>query len=207
MIKEQFWLPTFQDIPSVETKRTSPQPIIENYIPPSPSELNYHPLDLNFRGRLHIWLNDMLINGNFPLNEVLTDTQSQFVSLYLNPQSETNIWLNQDEVSAQVYGDPKIKYFRNSLMRALVRVQRRYAIGERAIEILKPPNISYQKLIESNVHTIDMLERCSSETLQQISTSRPIFMYLKEEMHIHFPDWNPQVTFVSELPPEEASKF
>lgn len=204
---EQLWFLQLKDIPKVKVERTQSQPNIDYYIPPSRSELNFHPLDLNFRGRLHIWMNHMLKEGNFPLNEILSDTQTLLVSLYLNPQTTDNKWLNQEEVSAQVFGDPKIKNFRSNLLMSLIRVQRRYTLGPKAIEILKPPNILYRHLIANDIISIDQLQQCPPDSLRKICTSRPIFNELKVKMQDFFPDWNPKVVFVSELPADKASKF
>jgi len=211
MIKKEFEqkrLPLFGDIVPQARERRYPQPRAISAYPPDVNELFAVPLNLNFRKRLGIWVNRMEKEGSFSVEEILVSERASLVRQYLFPQKDR--WLNQEEVVAQVYGDPKSKGFKEKLLISMVRIIRRHRNGPRAIEILKNTDFLYKHLVfhklpsGKKLETIDELKNCSSEELRLICGARRMFEDLKRRLREYFPDWDPQVVFREELPPEQA---
>lgn len=61
--------------------------------------------------------------------------------------------------------------------------------------------------IEIFTHPLDLIRAADPKVLSQASAARPMFEMLRSSMQEYFPDWNPEVVFRQELPPEEAFDF
>ncbi len=97
-------LPGFKVVEKIKTKKRSPQPRVKRHRAPKKFELIYRPLDLNFRGLLNHWLEEL--PKDFSLKKILTDNERKMIELYLFPQ-ERGRWLNQQQVMKKVTGNPK----------------------------------------------------------------------------------------------------
>lgn len=201
---EQRWLPSLDGIPVVSKDPKQRQPRLDRSRSLSPTELLTHPLDLNFRGRLHHWLEDTQEQGDFTLEEVLSEHHLRITRLYLFPQPPDGRWFNQSQVMAQVSGDPKTTLFREILLGAIVRIWRRNVMGPRAVEILKLPNFLYRSLIERELTTINEVRDADPDKIRLACGARPMFETLKERLQEHFPEWNPDIIFRQEMLPQEA---
>lgn len=100
------------------------------------------------KSRLRRELYQRLDQANFSLDEVLLDGQQTLVEAYL-PRSER--MPSQEQVAATRFGDPRTEGFKRILQRALIRVDRRYYIGERAIETLKPTHFVYSGILNFRI--------------------------------------------------------
>ena len=214
MIKEgleQKRLPFFDNMVPQVRERRHPQPRAIPAYSPDVNELFCTPLNLNFRKRLGMWVNQMEKEGNFGVEEVLTPERASLVRQYLFPQKDR--WLNQGEVMAQVYGEPRSKGLKGKLLISMVRIIRRHRNGPRAIEILKNTDFLYKHLVfhklpsGKKLETIDELKNCSPAELRLICGARRMFEDLKRRLREYFPDWDPQVVFRDELPAKEAFDF
>jgi hypothetical protein len=169
------------------------------------------PLTRRRRERLGKWV--LSTQKQFPLEEVLSTESASLIRLYLFPQPPDGNWLNQEDVMKEVFGTTKTRGFKDKLLWAIVRINRREYVGPRALEILKLDNYLYwiianQELEgDMRITTIDQLQELPPERLQKICGARTIFEKLKEKMRRHFPDWDPPVVFRQELPPEQAYDF
>jgi len=191
-----------------------PQPRIEGYKPPNWYDIFYHPLDINFKGRLRAWLEHLQRSEGFAMEEILPETYLKLVRLYLFDDS----WPNKGKVMAQVNGDPDVD-LKQPLVKALVRVWRRAKNGPRAIEILKiapRDNFIYESIVSHKIKegegyrrlkTIDELATCPADDLRKICGARAMFNKLKKYMQHYFSDWNPELVFREELPPEKAFDY
>ena len=135
MTAEQKSLPGFDELlnrtDKIRPRFPQPQNVVSTL--PSVFEHRYHSLDLGFRGRLNSWLRQTMENGHFGLEEVLPPSTVTQVKLYLFPQGQSARWLTQEEVSAQVTGDPRPRRFRYHLLLGLAKIRRRSLVGSDAI--------------------------------------------------------------------------
>lgn len=171
--------------------------------PPTEYELLYHPFDLNQKNRIGQWI--IIVEEEFPLEEILSPQSLSLIRLYLFPQPPDYHWLKKEEVIAQVFGDPRIKDFKERLQLALIRIIRRHRHGGRAIERLKLSDFVYKNLgtyifpDQKMIKTIDEVKELSIDSLRQICGARPYFEELKNRMQLFFPDWNPKIHFHFEI--------
>lgn len=103
--EQQKVLPGFEKIIPEELQHF-PQPHEENLVLKW-YEIQYHPLDLRFRGRLHRWLKVLLERRKFKLRELLDNYHFKIVSLYLFPQPPRSRWLSQASVMKKLVGNSK----------------------------------------------------------------------------------------------------
>ena len=210
MTAEQKFLPGFEELlrPTDKVHSRFPQPQ-KNVVSTLPSifELRYHPLDLGFRGRLNSWLRQTMESGHFDLEEVLPPSTVAQVKLYLFPQGQSAQWLTQEEVSAQVTGDPRPRRFRYHLLLSLAKIRRRSLVGSDAIETLIPNHFLYMSLVRQGIQTMKQIENLSPLDLAHVCGNRTVFDHLKECMHRFHPDWDPQVIFRQDLPPDQALRL
>lgn len=199
----------FKEIP--RTERTPERPLkpkapIIPLQPPTFPEL-LRPLNITKR-RFGAWVAQVEKEEGFTIEEVLSPKSASLVRLYLSPP-----WPNQEEVAAQVSGDPRVGKFKDWLNMSMARIIRRARFGPRALEILKPSTFLYGSIADYGQRTgiklrsIDDLRNLSPKELQIICGNRRTFEKLKASMREYFPDWDPPVIFPDELPPEEAAKF
>ena len=94
--------------------------------------------------RLRRELYQRLDQAKFYLDEVLLDGQQTLVEAYL---PRLGPMPSQEEVAETSFGDPRTEGFKRVLQRALVRFDRRYYIGPRAIEVLKPTHYVYSGIL------------------------------------------------------------
>ncbi len=117
--KKQGRLPGFERVVAVKRKAKSPQPRLKKYRAPKRYELIYRPLDLNFRGQLSRWLND--IQRNISLIKVLDKTEKQIIDFYLFPQEPAKKWLNQKQVMKKITGNPNPN-LKRPLVKAMLKI-------------------------------------------------------------------------------------
>jgi hypothetical protein len=199
----QIFLPGLEDLPvtSFLKGRRFPQPRLKYGRAITTDEIFRHELDLNFRGRMSRYISDLTNEHGFSFPEILTPSYLKVVELYLFPQPPRSRWLTQEEVMAQVSGDPDDD-LRIPLYWALIRIVRRATNGPKAIEVLKfSPHESYlyRSLVENGVGTTDQIAQLSEEQLTKICGARPMFETLKGKMAEVYPGWNPQLVFRGEV--------
>jgi hypothetical protein len=202
---EQPHLPGFESLMGEESAkprrlipRVSRHPSVDVH------DLLYHPLDINFRARLGIWIKNIETDCGFRKEDILKDRGVRLINSYLCPQDTTGVWLNQEDV----WGDTNVAKFRKELMEAVVKIYRRSKVGEDAIEVLKPDRFLWKSLIRYHKHTITSIKDASGEELIKICGARIIFNDLVGLVRAKDTSWSPpRVVFPQELSPDVASRL
>lgn len=123
------------------------------------------------KSRLRRELYQRLGQAKFSLDEVLLDGQQTLVEAYLPRRGRMP---SQEVVAATRFGDPRTEGFKRILQRALIRVDRRYFIGERAIETLKPTHFVYSGILNFRIRikedeTFRLVTQVDLDTISELT--------------------------------------
>jgi hypothetical protein len=204
-------LPGFDKVPVVQRRRVESQPreLWKKML--TREEILFGTFDKPFRSQLRWNIHELTRIERFELPEVLTDRQMKLLYLSLQGQSrqdETALhWMKESEIMAEMNGDPKEDGFREMLNWTLARIWRRAVYGPRALEILKFTDDVYRMIVKGPYKTVDELHDVEAEQLVLLCGTRNTLTIFESHMQQVFPQYQtPAVTFVSELPPDQAAK-
>lgn len=159
-------------------------------------------ISLPLQQAAHLELVGLQEEHGFSLDEIGAST----LALFFQPRPD-GTFPTQKEISmaaGQTYNPRRIKA---KITHEVELVERRVMVGPRAIEALGLPASLYGILRRQGFETVDQITEVDERTLARLSGNRVWFDILLDKMHRMFPDWNPQVVFRDELPPEEAFSY
>ena len=116
----QPWLPEVKGVERIVQKRKTPEPQLRRFQSIKKFELLYHPFDLQFRLRLHRWLESNFRNKRKQLRELVGHKEYGRIKYYLYPQGR-NRWLMQKQVARRMK-EKNIYKFRYRLVTSLIKI-------------------------------------------------------------------------------------
>lgn len=157
-----------------------------------------HPLDPQFRRRVQYEFERMMASQQFTLEDILPEKELDLITRYFFPV-QGRMLRNQRELVGTQKSPQHLRWY---LSWAMGRIFRRFSIGERALEILKPDLFVYKKIVRHSdpaLWTIDDMYSASPEVLGVLGAHDPeIFeKFVLSSMRQFFPEWNPQVRYLS----------
>lgn len=149
--------------------------------------------NLNYlKPKVRRWLKEGI---DFPLNEVLTETEEEMVRFYLEfdgkgkmqSLKETAKYLRRPPQSKELIGRT-VRY-------CWIKLKRRELVGPEAVEILKLPGLIYKRLIEEGVVEVGDIPKLSDDLIKGICGGDWGLSQLKQAMEKRGINWNREVEF------------
>lgn len=132
---------------------------------------------------------------DFPLNEVLTETEEKIVRYYLGLSGtgkmrgleETARHLGRSEKSANLIGA--------TFRFCMIKLKRRELVGPEAVEILRLPGLIYNRLIGEGVVEIGDIPKLSNAKIKAVCGTEWGISQLREAMENRGVEWNHKIKF------------
>lgn len=149
--------------------------------------------NLNYlKPKVRRWLKEGI---DFPLNEVLTETEEKRVRYYSGLDG-TEKMHSLAETAAYLKRSPKSEKLTSATLRyCWIKLKRRELVGPEAVETLKLPGLIYNRLVKEEVDEVGDIPKLSDDLIKGICGGDWGLSQLKQAMKKRDIDWNREVEF------------